>query len=76
MKKKVLFAALLMAAQSMTLLAQQRGGGSEYDPMAKPNIVKINLTSLVYKNFHYNTNASWAKRFLLPAVFVSCLKVL
>lgn len=30
--------------------AGREGGGSEYDPMAKPNIVKLNLTSLAFKN--------------------------
>ncbi len=49
MKKKILFAALLMTAQSISLFAQ-RSSGSDYDPMARPNIVKINISSLAYKN--------------------------
>jgi len=40
---------MLIAAQSGNVMAQERGG-SDYDPMEKPNIVKINLISLVYKN--------------------------
>lgn len=30
--------------------AGKEGRGSEYDPMAKPNIAKLNITSLAFKN--------------------------
>jgi len=49
MKKNLCLALLLIAALSTTMNAQRRER-SEYDPMEKPNIVKINLTSLFYKN--------------------------
>ena len=54
MKKSILFAFIMMASMS-TLFAQgvaggRSRGGSDYDPMAKPNIVKLNLSSLAYRN--------------------------
>ncbi len=66
MKKKLLFAALLVAAQATHVLAQ-KNGGSDYDPMAKPNIVKINLTSLAYKNI-----ALQYERILGDKISVAC----
>jgi hypothetical protein len=49
MKKNILFIILLMTAQTLSLFAQRSIGG-DYDALAKPNIVKINISSLVYKN--------------------------
>ncbi len=49
MKRKLLFACLLLATQATNVFAQGKGN-SDYDPMEKPNIVKLNISSLAYKN--------------------------
>lgn len=52
MKKLTLVFFCVLSAMSTLTFGQVRGGGrsSDYDPMEKPNIVKLNLSSLAYKN--------------------------
>jgi len=50
MKKLVTYSCLLMLMVASLASSAQRRERAEYDPMAKPNIVKLNLTSLAFKN--------------------------
>jgi hypothetical protein len=53
MKSKLILCVLLMTSLSLQIFAQRREGGlngSDYDPMEKPNIVKLNISSLAFKN--------------------------
>ena len=49
MKKKILVMACLISVYTLQVNAQ-RSNSSDYDPKARPNIVKLNISSLVYKN--------------------------
>ena len=49
MRKKVALVFILFITFASTSFAQ-RESGDDYDPLAKPNIIKLNLTSLIYKN--------------------------
>jgi hypothetical protein len=51
--RKLLLVLLIISIQPGVLLALESNdnSSSSYDPLAKPNIIKLNLSSLVFKNF-------------------------